>query len=169
MDKYNPEFNRQRASQGVGLLDRGRVPEGFVQIAEYEMSLRGLRKLWVAQTVGDFTITNLVVYAVYGGSQVTQVPPGASFEVHADYNIRNATAGTLDYWTTCMTVWDVTKSRPETSAGPGYDTYGQHRGSGTLSASDAINAYGPTASTNYRIRIFANQAANAGAPPTSQW
>lgn len=163
MDKYNPEFNRERASQGVELLDREHAPRGFVPIAEFELGPRGLRKRWVAQTVGAFTITDLTVYAQYGGSQVTQVPPGASFEIHANYKISNSAAG-LTYWSTSMTVYNVTDS-----VAVGSDNFGQHYGTGVKTASDAINSTGPSKTTTYRIRIFANQAANAGAPPTSQW
>jgi len=43
--------------------------------------------------VGDFEITNREVYAWYGGKKVTKVPGGASFEIHAEYNIENFNPG----------------------------------------------------------------------------
>lgn len=140
------------------LHDRGWVP-----LAEYELSPEGLRQLWVGQTVGDFTLSGLTVYAQYGGAKVTQVPVGASFEIHADYQIQNVAAG-LTFWTTCMTVWNVTDNVAVEA-----DTAGQHLGSNLRSEADAINATGPSKATTYRIRIWANQAANAGAPDKSQW
>lgn len=115
--------------------------------------------------VGDFEITNLVVYAQYQGNKVTEVPAGANFEIHADYNVKNNNPSTLfPLWTTCMTVYNVTAGETV-----GSDTYGEHVGGGTKDAHDAINTTMPDVATTYRVKIFANQKQGAGAPPTSQW
>lgn len=120
----------------------------------------------VSVMVGDFEITDIDVHAQYGGRIVTEVPAGASFEIHLKYNIRNFSPGTLAaaYWSTCMTVWDVTRNRAV-----GYDAFGLHYGGGVLSAEDAVNVVMPATATTFRVKIFANQAANAGAPPESEW
>ena len=122
-------------------------------------------------TVGDFSVTNLVVYAQYKGAKVTKVPAGAPFEIHATYNVQNANPSTLTpIWSTSMTVWNVTDNK---IAGQTLDTssdnYGYHSGGGVKSASDAINAVMPAKATTFRVKIHCNQATNAGAPPTSAW
>lgn len=119
----------------------------------------------VDAVVGDFEITNLDVWAQYLDARVTEVPAGASFEIHADYLIRNLNPTLLfPLWTTCMTVYNVTAGKKER-----YDTHGEHTGGGTKDAHDAINATGPSVATTYRVKIFANQKQGAGAPPDSQW
>lgn len=117
----------------------------------------------IGAVVGDFEITNVDVYAVYGGSRVTQVPAGGNFEIHANYNIKNNAAG-LTWWSTSMTVYNVTAGVPVAS-----DNFGQHSGGTVRSAADAINAVMPSVNTTFRVKIWANQAANAGAPPQSDW
>lgn len=122
-------------------------------------------------TVGDFSVTNLVVYAQYGGVKVTKVPAGANFEIHANYTVQNANPSTLTpIWSTSMTVWNETDNKIagltlDTSS----DNYGYHTGGGAKSASDAINAVMPAKATIFRVKIHCNQATNAGAPPTSAW
>jgi len=116
-------------------------------------------------TVGDFSVTNLDVYAQYGANRVTKVPAGANFEIHADYNVKNANPSTLTpLWSTSMTVWNVTDNKAV-----GSDNYGNHSGGGVKDAHDAINAVMPAKATTYRVKIHCNQAANAGAPPQSAW
>lgn len=112
--------------------------------------------------VGDFEITNLVVFAEYKGKRVTQVPLGANFEIHAEYNIVNYMAG-FTWWTTCMTVFNVTDKLPVDA-----DTYGIRLGA-KASGKDAINLVMPARTTMFRVIIWANQEAFAGAPPESQW
>lgn len=120
----------------------------------------------IGARIGDFEITNLVIYAWYGGQMVTEVPAGASFEIHAEYNIENLNPGwgLAALWTTAMTVWDVTHASPV-----GYDSFGGHSGGGLLTAHDAVNVVMPSEPTTFRVKISANQAAWAGAPPTSEW
>lgn len=117
----------------------------------------------VEQRVGDFEITNLSVYAVSNGDVVTEVPAGKSFEIHAEYSIRNYNPGWTN-WTTCMTVYDVTHAQPV-----GSDEYGNHFGGGPLSAHDAVNAVMPSEPTTFRVKISANQEAFAGCPPSAEW
>lgn len=135
------------------------------------MTLQGIAlEAPVGVRIGDFEITNIDVYAVYGGKRVTEVPAGASFEIHADYNIENFNPGALfaALWTTCMTVWDVTHNR-SSDPPPAYDSFGMHTGGGLKSAADAVNCYMPDEPTTYRVKFFANQQANAGAPPKTEW
>lgn len=124
----------------------------------------------IAAKIGDFEITNLEVYAWYGGEKVTKVPGGASFEIHAEYNIENFNPGLLfaALWTTTFTVWDVTHGAPSNPP-PAYRSFGAHSGGGLLTAHDAVNCIMPDEPTTYRMKIFANQAAYAGAPPTTEW
>ncbi|MBA7499311.1 hypothetical protein ES704_02051 [subsurface metagenome] len=119
----------------------------------------------VAARVGDFDVTGLRVYAVHNNIEVTEVPAGASFEVHAEYTIRNYNPG-LTWWTTCMSVYDVTHNRPV-----GHDSFGAHIGGGPLSAHDAANIVGgmPDEPTTFRVRIHANQKSHFGCPPESEW
>jgi len=133
------------------------------------MAMRGVPLSFEAPVdvrIGDFEITNLRVYAVYGAKEVTEVPPGGEFEIHAEYNIENLNPGTglAAAWTTTMTVWDVTHARAI-----GADSFGMHSGAGLLTAHDAVNVEMPSEPTTFRVKIFANQKANAGAPPTAEW
>ena len=120
----------------------------------------------VGVRIGDFEITNLRVYALYGAEEVTEVPEGAGFEIHAEYNIENFNPGLLlaAWWTTAMTVYDVTHTSPV-----GYDSFGEHSGGGLLTAHDAVNVVMPGEPTTFRVKISANQKAHAGAPPTAEW
>lgn len=116
---------------------------------------------------GDFQISDLDVFAVHGGEErVTDVPAGASFEIHAHYNLKNFNPG-ITYWTTCMTVWNATENKVSYPP-PGYDTFGYHRG-GEINGRDSVNCIMPDAPTHYIVTIFASQYANAGAPPESEW
>ncbi|MBA7705421.1 hypothetical protein ES703_114250 [subsurface metagenome] len=137
------------------------------ELKEYAVNLD---QVIIAARIGDFEVTNLEVYAWYGGEKVTKVPGGASFEIHAEYNIENFNPGLLlaALWTTTFTVWDVTHNKiPEGSVG--YDSFGAHSGGGLLTAHDAVNCIMPNEPTSYRVKLFANQAAYAGAPPTTEW
>lgn len=120
----------------------------------------------VGVRIGDFEITNIVMYAVYGGEVVTEVPAGAGFEIHAEYNVENFNPGwgLAALWTTAMTVKDVTHN-----ISVGYDSFGAHSGAGLLTAHDAVNVVMPSEATAFRVKIHANQAAYAGAPADSEW
>ena len=137
-----------------------------VSLKGIPVSFEGL----VGARIGDFEITNLEIYAWYGGEKVTEVPAGASFEINAEYNIENFNPGLLlaALWTTTMTVWDVTHSRVSNPL-PAYRSFGAHSGGGLLAALDSVNCIMPDEPTTYRVKIHANQAAYAGAPPTSEW
>lgn len=117
----------------------------------------------VAARIDDFDITNLRVYAIHENVEVTSIPAGASFEIHAEYRITNYRAG-LTYWTTCMSVFDVTHNSPI-----GGDSFGMHLGGGPLSAHDAVNVIMPDEPTTFRVKIHANQIAFGGCPPESEW
>ncbi len=116
--------------------------------------------------VGDFEITNIDIFALSDSVRVTAVPAGKGFEIHAKYKIQNLNPGVLltGYWSTCMTVWDVTRSKAV-----GYDAFGTHYGGSILTAEDAVNVVMPASATTFRVKIFAEQLANAGAPPQSSW
>lgn len=113
--------------------------------------------------VGDFEITGVDVYAQYGGQRVTSVPPGASFEIHVDYMIKNSRAG-LTGWSTAMTVYSNSQLE-----NVGVDMFGDHYGSGLNDAHDAINAVKPDGTTYYLVQIFASQLLGAGTPPDYMW
>ncbi len=139
-------------------------------MGEREEFAVNLDQVVIAAKIGDFEITNLEVYAWYGGEKVTKVPGGASFEIHAEYNIENFNpgGGLAAMWTTTLTVWDVTHGAPSNPL-PAYDSFGSHSGGGLLTAHDAVNCFMPDEPTSYRVKLFANQAAWAGAPPTTEW
>jgi hypothetical protein len=120
----------------------------------------------VETIVGDFEITDVDIFALYGSSRVTAVPAGSRFEIHAKYKIQNGSPGALlgGYWTTCMTVWDVTRGKAV-----GYDIWGSHYGGGVLTAEDAVNVVMPASATTFRVKIFANQLWDAPVPPESTW
>ncbi|MBU0778166.1 hypothetical protein KKF82_07900 [Patescibacteria group bacterium] len=120
----------------------------------------------VAARVDDFEVTGLRIYAVVDGDEVTEVPGGANFEIQARYEIRNYAAG-ITWWTSCMTAYDVTHDRPVEPKG--YDATGTHLGGGPDAQVDAINATMPDGPTTFRVKIHANQKANAGAPPEEDW
>lgn len=127
-------------------------------------------KLELSQSIsqaGGFETRNIKLYALYGGVPVTEIPVGQSFEVHLEYEIINPNGGAT-WWSTSFTVWDVTHNKvPQGSVG--YDNFGQHLGTSWKVAHDAINAVMEANNTSYRVKLWANQIANAGNPPTSEW
>jgi hypothetical protein len=144
------------------MMDRQRQQEGPAQ-AGPPQKIQPKITLKIA-TNGAFEIRNARAFFQQGGQEVTELQPDQDFEIHCDYEIRNSQGGAT-WWSTAMTVFNVTDNVAE-----GVDEYGQHLGSSWKSAADAININnGISKNVNYRVSIFANQAANAGSPPTSEW
>ncbi len=114
--------------------------------------------------VGDFEITDVDIYAQLGNQRVTEIPIGEQFEIHADYFITNKKSGLAFTWSTSMTVWDLRGEKPI-----GSDNFGLHPGGGRKDAHDAINLIMEHEMALYRVKIWANQAQGAGAPPENSW
>jgi len=110
--------------------------------------------------VGDFEITNVDVYAQYGGQRVTSVPVGGSFEIHADYMIKNLNPSFWSqFWSTAMTVYEPVSGLIDA------DLFGDHYGGAWEDAHDAVNVVMTPESVNFFVQIFANQQHGAGRPP----
>ena len=118
----------------------------------------------IAAAVGDFDIIFNDKWIQYLGGRVTEVPAGKSYEIHILYDIRNRAAG-LTFWsisTTCKNITD--------NVSIGYKNRGDCQFSGwKTTIEDAVNATMPSHAITVRIKIFANQVAMAGTPPTNLW
>lgn len=126
----------------------------------------------IGQVVGDFEIANVNVYAVYGAERVVDIPIGASFEIHAEYWIINYATTLLDpLYSTSMTVWDLRAEKAGAGVSPYSDNFGDHIGYPVawLNAHDALNAIMEHEQAMYRVKIWANHAHGAGAPPEERW
>lgn len=93
-----------------------------------------------------------------------QVDPAVSHTVGARYRVRNVGATIFQWWTCCLTVYDVTHG---VAVGYAFDT-------GVGGVSDwkerHMNVGYIAADTTFRIRIWANQEYGAIAPPPeSEW
>jgi len=151
---YRPHRERRREEE---LIASGRLQERPMGHISLEADISAI--------VGDFEIKDVDLYAVYGAERATDIPLGASFEIHADYMIVNRAAGFLDLWSTSMTVRDSLGNYI------GSDDFGDHRGGSWLDAHDAINAVFPADRLGmaYTVKIFANQEHGAGSPPQDIW
>ena len=114
--------------------------------------------------IGGFIIKDPTMYAWYRGEAVTEVPAGASFEIHCEYTIQNTQAGFSVLWSTCMTVYDVTHSKPI-----GSDIFNMHSGGGVKSAHDAVNVKMPDEPTTFRVKIFGYNEQISTPPPVTEW
>lgn len=94
-----------------------------------------------------------------------EVDPGVSHTVGAKYKVRNVGASIFQWWTCCLTVYDVTNGR---AIGYAFDT---GVGGVTDWKERHINVGYIQADTTFRVRVWANQEYGdpLAPPPESEW
>jgi hypothetical protein len=100
-------------------------------------------------------------HRLYQGDAV-EVDPATAQTLNCDSRILNAEPGFSLLWSICTTIYDVTHNRAVGSKVDNAD-------GGLGQANPTISVGKITTPTQFRVRVWANQAFQAAAPPAADW